>query len=263
MLLSKTVKILRKVLKMVIELGQGALLEKGVQPTRDTQTNLTPLLLAAKDVKLDLMNLFENYCSKIEWIEAIELLGAIYASQESTHYDLTKAYQYLNDGLILRIKFNLPKILCKDNHEIFNDEKECQTFDQLKDISLNTNRFHIESLIIFERILGLKNDDYYYSLRYYGACLIDSKQFYQGLQIWIYQLNLSLKYSIQQDNTLLLRTFVHLFAKIIQHKQINHLLSQALYQIIFTTYQLIKLKDQNTDFNINTLLYLFTILATV
>jgi len=239
------------------------LLEKGVPLTKDVQTNLTPLLLSAKNLSLDIMNLFENFCSKIEWIEAKELVGAIYASQESTNYNLNKAYQYLNEALILRIKYNLPKMITKDVHEVFNFEEECQTIDQLKDMCQNVNRFHIESLLIFERILGLNNDDYYYSLRYYGACLIDSNQFYKGLQIWIYQLDLSQKYLIHFDNTQILRTFVHLFSKIHENNQIKYSFGQALFQIISTTYQEIKKKDENTNFNIHTLLYLITILATV
>jgi ankyrin repeat protein len=239
------------------------LLEKGVQLTRDTQTNLTPLLLAAKNLKFDLIYLFENYCSKLEWIEAKEFIGAIYASQESPSYNLDKAYQYLNEALTLRIEYNLPKIIYKDFHEVFNFEEECQTLDQLQNISQSVNRFHIESLLIFERILGLNNDDYYYSLRYYGACLVDSNEFYKGLQIWIYQLDLSQKYSINFDNTQVLRTFVHLFSKIQQNNQIKDVFGQALFRIISTTYQQIKEKDENKNFNIHTLLYLITILATV
>jgi len=239
------------------------LLEKGVPITRDTQTNLTPLLLAAKNMKLDLMNLFENFCSKIEWIEAKELVGAIYASQESANYNLDKAYQYLNEALILRIKYNLPKPISKTIEEAFDFQQECVTLNQLKEISQNMNRFHIESLLILSRILGLNNNDYYYSLRYYGACLIDSNQFYQGLHIWIYQLDLSQKYSIHFDNTQILRTFVHLFTKIQQNYQIKSFFGQALFTIISITYQQIKQKNENTNFNIHTLLYLITIFATV
>jgi ankyrin repeat protein len=239
------------------------LLEKGVPLTRDTQTNLTPLLLAAKNLKFNLMNLFENFCSKIEWIEAMELVAAVYASQESDNYNLNKAYQYLNEALSLRLKYYLPKTLSEDCHEIFGSEQECQTIDELEKLEENSNRFHIESLLIFERILGLNHDDYYYSLRYYGASLIDSNHFYKGLQIWIYQLNLSEKYLIHHDNTQLLRTFVQVFFKIQQNKQINYEFGRNLYKIIFIIYQLIKNKDQYTDFNIHTLLYLITILATV
>jgi hypothetical protein len=239
------------------------LLEKGLQLTKDNQTNLTPLLYAAKGLNFDIINLFENYCSKIDWIEAKELIGAIYASQQSTHYHLDKAYQYLTEACILRNKFHLPKILSKNVHEIFDFEEEYQTLDQLKEIYENVDRFHIQSLLIQDRLLGLNNTDYFYSLRYYGACCIDSNQFNKGLHAWIYQLHLSEKYSIDQDNSHLFRTFLHLFTKMIQNNHINDLFGQALFEILFKTYQLIEQKDENIDYNIHTLLYLITIFATV
>lgn len=208
------------------------LLEKRVQLTKDTQTNLTSLLLlSAKNLNFNIMNLFKNSSSNFEWIQVNELVGAIYSSQQSNNYNLDKVYQYLYQA----------KIILKNSNEIFSfeEEKEFESVEQLKDIYLNRNPFHIQSLLILEPILGLNNNDYYYSLRYYGATLIDSNQFYKGFQIWIYQLNILFILIIHKY----LEDFFIYLIKLNKNHQINYLFNQFLFQIIYLTYKQIKKQD--------------------
>ena len=172
------------------------LLEHGARNFPATIDQMSPLLRAAEQRCTNLIKAISSHCSLIEQIEAEELLGSAYIYAQPDGSDLNQAFQCFHRALTLRTTHNLPKTLRSNFVEIFDDQQECQTIEQLEEIRYNYGHLYIEGLFIRERLLGLVSEKYHHSLYYCGALLADIGQQHKALRLWLHGLNLHHQYSI-------------------------------------------------------------------
>ncbi|XP_023231567.1 protein fem-1 homolog B-like [Centruroides sculpturatus] len=154
---------------------------------------MTPVLAAAERTKSEVVEYFINqsWCSKINKIEALELLGASYANDKD-HYSLTKAFYYLSWAMKERFLDRLDPIPKKLIPPIpaYENRIECQTLEELNAIQFNPNALHMESLVIRERILGPNNPEVPHPVIFRGAVFADNARFDRCIQLWLHALRL-------------------------------------------------------------------------
>ncbi|CAF0988601.1 unnamed protein product [Didymodactylos carnosus] len=176
---------------------------------------MTPLMIAAEQLYEGLVDYFiENrYCTDIEQIEALELLGTSY-------YCYRKRIEYSYDCLLramkLREKMSLSKTNLVPAMEVYNNYKECQTQEELKSIRHSSEALKMEVLMIRERILGQTNPQLIYPLKHFGQIYAGQKKFTKSLQFLLHALNIS-EHDGNEDDILLV--FSGIFFEIIHHKQ--------------------------------------------
>jgi hypothetical protein len=196
-----------------------------------------------------------SQCSLLERIEAEELLGSAFVCGTRDNRDLDQAFKHFYRALELRFVHDLPKPLRLITNGIFGDRQECQTIDELKKIQSSFNSMYIEALLVRERLLGLTNKEYRYSLCYRGAILADNEQYNEAVSYWLYELELRRQYSILLEPKHL-RNFVSIFCGILYKS--NSLPMEALLITIVATTEELEHDTQNFNYNLNTLLFLIT-----
>ncbi len=119
---------------------------------------LSPLHVAAESSKADIVELFITLdsCSKVDRLEALELLGASYANDKDS-YDLEKAYHYM--WLAMQERFADPSDVLHKRIlppvKAYENRTECRNISELEALKGNAELIHLESLVLRERILGL------------------------------------------------------------------------------------------------------------
>jgi Fem-1 family protein b len=236
------------------------LLDHGARNFRAKSDQMSPLMWTAEKRRTDLMYAISSHCSLIEQIEAEELLGSSFACADLEDRDFEQSFEHFIRALELRSIHNLPKILRTTTIDLFDNRQECQTIDQLNEIRFNSASICIEALLVRERILGLNNTEYRYSLRYYGAILADNDQHYQAIAFWMYELKLRQEYSIEIDPENL-RHFASMFSEMVFLSLSIPI--EALLMVIRVTAEELKRNTIDFDFNFYTLLFLITIISQV
>jgi hypothetical protein len=236
------------------------LLNRGARNFPPLCGQLSPLMLAADKRRNDLVDAIIPYCSLSERIEAEELLGTAFACREYGICDLEKSFEHFSRALELRATYHLPKTLRKSTHEVFNHRQECQTIDQLEELQSNSDNLYIEALLIRERLLGPTNVKYRHSLLHRGATLANTTQYQQGIALWMYQLELHRQHAIPIYSKQL-RYFVKNFAVIVY--KCSPISTQNLCQIIIVIMDELNRNTKDFDYNLNTLLFLITIIIQV
>ena len=236
------------------------LLKQGARNFRNISSQFSPLLLAAENRRTDLMEMISVHCSLLEQIEAKELLGSSFACQVGDKYDPDQALIQMSQALELRSFHQLPKTLTSPTLEIFNHRQECPTVEQLEQVWKNTDGVRIEALLVRGRLLGSMDEEYRHSVRLWGACLLDEKQYDRGLSVCLYVTELQRKHSLPLE-TRELRCFVDVFAQMV-------LESLALPVDTVHTVLKILIEELNTntedfDDHLHSLLFLITIAAQV
>jgi len=121
--------------------------------------------------------------------DAHELMGAV-LSDENSEYQ--KALEYWKEGLKIRNRdpFNpIPKnkVVPKAVYQFLT---EFETFQELDSLIADHDVMKIQSLLIFERILGLRHRDMFFKLLLRGATYVNSRQYQKCIDIWRYALEL-------------------------------------------------------------------------
>ena len=238
------------------------LLKNGARNFRANKDRMSPLLWAAEKRRVDLVTTISYYCELIERIEAEELIGSsfICASQRDRHID--RAFEHFRRALELRIEHHFPKQLRLKSNDIFHNQEECQTLDELQQIEFNFDRMYIEALLIRERLLGVNNEEYHYSLCYRGAILADSGQDHEGLQYWIYELHLCQQNKIQFDAKHL-RHFISLFSRMLHHKKKMIPMDSLFTILVAITDELNTNEEKYFNDNLYNLLFLVTVISQI
>ena len=236
------------------------LLRNGARNYYAIHDQMSPLLWAAEKRRIDLVNAIGSYCSLIERIEAEEIIGSSFVCGPHGDRNLDQAFEHFYHALELRLINNLPKPLRLITNDIFNNQEECQTIEQLKAIRSNFNRMYIEALLVRERLLGSSNEEYRYSLCYRGAILVDNGEHHACLDYWLYELHLREQFTISLDAKYL-RRFVSLFCGMLYKKK--SIPMEALLTILVATTKELDPSDKNFDYNLHTLLFLITLISQV
>ncbi|UJR20551.1 hypothetical protein I4U23_023678 [Adineta vaga] len=241
------------------------LLENGANNVRDKLRNVTPLMRAALYGEIDLVEMFNGYCSDLEWIEAKELLGGTYGGCVARLENLNKTKRLITEAFELRIKKNLPKILPSESLDIFDSCSECRTIEEFNEIvrSNSKEKLHIETIRIHQRLLGDRSNDYHHVLRYYGAVLADTHRYNDCLRWWFYEIDLKQKYNINIKKEYL-RCFTNIFVEMKQNHQMNIPIESLIRMLKIMENELrLNFRNENFDYNLRTLLYLLTIIAKI
>ncbi|CAF1576678.1 unnamed protein product [Adineta ricciae] len=236
------------------------LLSRGARNFQAVDNQMSPIMLAADKRLPDYVNAIAPHCSLVEQIEAEELLGSAYACGEQGSVDLDKCLRYLYQAMQHRLEFDLPKTIHPSTNDIFCHRLECQTIDELHVLQTNHNNIYSEALLVRERLLGVKNAKYLQSLRYRGAALADNAQHYDGVMLWLYELELRRHHSIPMDRDEL-RQWASIFSDMIY---ISTIIPISAWQTV-TSVIVEELNHATTDFDFHlyTLLYLITVASQI
>ena len=237
------------------------LLNHDARNFRAVKDQMSPLMWAAERRRSDLVEAISVRCSPLEQIEAKELLGSAFICGVRGDRMLDQAFDHFVRAIELRLTYNLPKSINVSHNELFGDQQECQTVNELENIRSNVNRMYVEALLIRERLLGPTNVEYRYSLCYRGAILADHGQYQEAMNYWMYELGLSQKYSIQLDAKHL-RRFASLFSNMF-YKTVSIPMESMITIILATINELEHHRERNFNYNLYTLLFLITITSQV
>ncbi|CAF1476390.1 unnamed protein product [Adineta steineri] len=241
------------------------LLEHGALNYRDIKRKVTPLMRAALFGEINLVDIFENYCSDLEWIEAKELLATSFSGCIYHIADLNKTAEYLIETFQLRKAKNLPKQITTESLEIFQYRRECQTLDEFNQLLCSNTKdaLVIESILIQQRLLGDDQDDYHDIIYYYGVILAHNHKYNDCLRWWFYALDLKQKYNMNCQPERLHR-FISVFARMKFVDHINIPIEDILRLFNLLNYILVsKRYMENFDSYFIILLHLITIVARI
>jgi Fem-1 family protein b len=236
------------------------LLKHGARNFRAIKDQMSPLMWAAEKKRVDLLQAISSYCSLLEQIEAEELIASAFICGPHGDRALDQAFEHFSRAFELRLTHDLSKSIRLSTNEIFGNQQECETVDELRKIRSNFNRMYIEALLVRERLLGSTNAEYRYSLCYRGAILADNEQHQEAVTYWIYELSLCQEYSIPLDAKHL-RRFASLFSGILC--KIKSIPVESLLIILSATTKELEHHKDNFNYNLYTLLFLITIMSQV
>ena len=236
------------------------LLSRGARNFRAVCDQMSPLMWAAERRRVNLIEAIYPSCSLLERIEAEELLGSAFICCPLLERDLERTSYYFYSSLELRLTHNIPKILNSTTIEIFDNRQECQTLNQLEKIQSNIDHMCTEALLMRERLLGAKNAEYRYSLRYRAALLAIDEEYHRAINLWLYELELR-----RQNSIHLLpyrsRQLVSFFSTMV-YKSLS-----ISVEALLTFLKLLNGELENNkiefDHNLYTLLHLITIISQV
>ena len=189
----------------------GYLLKHGAHSCSEISNRFSPLLLAAENRCIDLMEMISMHCPLLEQIEAKELLGSSFACQVGDQDGPDQSFIHISQAIELRSLHQLPKTLVSPTLEIFNHRQECQTVEQLEQVYKNTDDVRIEALLVRERLLGSIDEEYRHSVRVWAVFLLHSKQYDRGLAVWLYTIGLHREHSLPleiRDLRCLVKVFI-------------------------------------------------------
>jgi hypothetical protein len=217
-------------------------------------------MLAAEQRCRHLIDEIAPHCSLLERIETDELFASTFACAEQGPCDSTKFYEHYRQTLELRSIHKLPKTVKESTGNAFNNQQECQTVDELEAIRFKPDEIHIEALLIRERVLGECNEEYRYSAVYRGGVLAATGHYDKAVALRMYEFTMSRRNGIpgipedmRQFATLFINTMRNSFPVPID----------ALLTTISTTVRAIVDASIKSDYNLDSLLFLITILSQV
>ena len=147
-------------------------------PQLPNNQGFTPLLRACDYCSIEIVEYLikRPECAKEQRIDALELLGATIANDESR--DIKKAFSYMKRGMEMRYEDPAHPLLKKKMEpvEAYQNRKESQTLEELALLEGDDHAIGMEGLIIRERILGPDNPAILYDISLRGAVLADSEE---------------------------------------------------------------------------------------
>ena len=170
------------------------LVEFGAKMLSNDQ-GMTPLHIAAESSHADIVEFFCS-CSKVsrmERIEALELLGASFANDKD-NYDVDKAYRYM--WLAMQERYQYPAGSTPLLKEVkppvaaYENRIEAQSVAELESIREDPEAIHMEALIVRERILGESNAEIPHPIIFRGAVFADTARFDRCTALWMRALEL-------------------------------------------------------------------------
>ena len=155
-------------------------------PQLPNNQGLTPLLRACDYCSIEIVEYLikRPECAKEQRIDALELLGATIANDESR--DIKKAFSYMKRGMEMRYEDPAHPLLKKKMEpvEAYQNRKESQTLEELALLEGDDHAIGMEGLIIRERILGSENPAILYEIRFRGSVLADSEEYELCFGLW-------------------------------------------------------------------------------
>ncbi|KAJ7408524.1 hypothetical protein BTVI_59351 [Pitangus sulphuratus] len=153
---------------------------------------MTPLLSASVTGHTNIVDFLTRHkqTSKIECINALELLGATFADHKR---DLLGALKYWKRGMEMRYNDRI-SILNKPVPQTlimaYDYAKEVNSSEELENLIANPDEMTMQALLIREHIPGPSHPNTSYYIRYRGVVYADSGNFKQCINLWKYALGM-------------------------------------------------------------------------
>ncbi|KAH9524939.1 Protein fem-1 C [Bulinus truncatus] len=129
-------------------------------------------------------------CSRVEKIEALELLGATYIDRKR---DNLAALEVWHRAMKLRFEDgqkSFPKPTNVKPVEAYEYAVEAHSSSVLDEIVSDPDEMRMQALLVRERILGPAHPDTSYYIRYRGALYADMGNFDRCISLWMYALEM-------------------------------------------------------------------------
>ena len=189
-------------------------------PQLPNNQGLTPLLRACDYCSIEIVEYLikRPECAKEQRIDALELLGATIANDESR--DIKKAFSYMKRGMEMRYEDPAHPLLKKKMEpvEAYQNRKESQTLEELALLEGDDHAIGMEGLIIRERILGSENPAILYEIRFRGSVLADSEEYELCFGLWKRAMEKATNNDVSIIKSLELYTYV--FAEMVQKRKL-------------------------------------------
>ncbi|GCB64945.1 protein fem-1 homolog C [Scyliorhinus torazame] len=171
------------------------LLKYGAKMEKDGY-GMTPLLSASVTGHTNIVDFLTQHpqTSKIERIDALELLGATFVDKKR---DLLGAMKYWKKAMDMRYSDETNVLTKLEPQELimaYDYAKEVTSGEELEALIADPDEMRMQALLIRERILGPSHPDTSYYIRYRGAVYADSGNFERCINLWKYALDM------QQNN---------------------------------------------------------------
>ena len=189
-------------------------------PQLPNNQGLTPLLRACDYCSIEIVEYLikRPECAKEQRIDALELLGATIANDESR--DIKKAFSYMKRGMEMRYEDPAHPLLKKKMEpvEAYQNRKESQTLEELALLEGDDHAIGMEGLIIRERILGSDNLAILNEIRYRGAVLADSEEYELCFGLW----KRAMEKATYNDVSIIkyLELYTYVFAEMVQKRKL-------------------------------------------
>ena len=189
-------------------------------PQLPNNQGLTPLLRACDYCSIEIVEYLikRPECAKEQRIDALELLGATIANDESR--DIKKAFSYMKRGMEMRYEDPAHPLLKKKMEpvEAYQNRKESQTLEELALLEGDDHAIGMEGLIIRERILGSENPAILYEIRYRGSVLADSEEYELCFGLW----KRAMEKATYNDVSIIkyLELYTYVFAEMVQKRKL-------------------------------------------
>lgn len=167
------------------------LLKHGAVMVKD-HYNMTPLMAAAVAGYHQIVEylICRPECSRIEKIEALELLGATYIDRKRDNIAALEVWQRA-----MKLRFEdgtktYPKPANIKPVEAYEYAVEANSSMMLDELVSDPDEMRMQALLVRERILGPKHPDTSYYIRYRGALYADMGNFDRCISLWMYALEM-------------------------------------------------------------------------
>ena len=187
-------------------------------------------------------------------IDDLEVAACFLFDISSSTEAMNVVFDLLRVALQQRQLQQIPKV-CIQPLDIYDNQQECQTIDELDRIKANRDRIFIEILLIRERIYSSSKNTTMKLLEVYGDRLADKKELDKCLNVYIHMFHLCRQ--IHTDPTL--ARFVWIFCKMLTENQIIPI--DRFIRVCYFTFELTNKTDMN--FTIYNALFLVIIATKV
>lgn len=156
---------------------------------------MTPLLAAAVAGHTFIVEylITRPETSRVEKIDALELLGATYVDKKRDMQGAIKYWRQAMEERYCDAKHVIAKPSTTSPISAYENALEVRTLDGLKDVMADPDDMRMQALLVRERILGPAHPDTSYYIRYRGAVYADTGNFERCITLWMYALEMQQK----------------------------------------------------------------------
>jgi ankyrin repeat protein len=235
-----------------------ALCVNGASPIVKNGIGMTPLMLAAENGHLEVVDYLLEFDHNQSTFNDLELLAASFmsANDDVRRQRAGLVMQILRHSCKGRVRFNIPKNVAQPM-AAYGFHCECQSIDELDQIDHDDDRLYTEALLIRERVLlPQKNKTLFTALQERIAKFVENGQFNRGLDLNLHVFHLYQQMELDTN----LDCFIRIFCKMLIAEvpiPIDQFL--AICRLVFEPSQ----QKPNDDYSLKNALHLVTIASKV
>lgn len=231
------------------------LYDAGANIDNPNQTGDTLLVIAAKYKSHSIVRFLLEQSRINHNVDDLEFSACCLFDIECSNEHINVIFDLLRTALQRRQLLQIPKV-CIQSMDIYDNQQECQTMDELDRIKTDRDRIFIETLLIQERLsTSEKYKSIMASLEKYGYRLMDKKEFDKCCDLYIHMFYLNQRMNMYEN----LIRFICLFRRMFAENQIISI--HRFLQVCYLTHEL--KTDEYIEITIFSILRLVIIAAKV